>query len=42
MNDEGFAPFRSSGRYHRLRMNLTGNWSTAQGIDVEARGIGRR
>ena len=42
MNDEGFAPFRESGRYHRLRMNLTGNWTTAQGIDVEAREIGRR
>lgn len=41
-NDDGFAPFRKQGRYHRARMNITGNWSFAQGMDVEARDVGRR
>ena len=39
---DGFAPFRAQGRYHRARMNLSGQWSFAQGMDVEARQIGRR
>lgn len=42
MNDQGYMPFRAQGRYHRVRMNITGEWSLAQGIDVEAREIGRR
>ena len=42
MNVDGFCPFRAQGRYHRTRMNLTGNWSNAQGLDVDAREIGRR
>lgn len=41
-NDDGFAPFRKQGRYHRARFNITGNWSFAQGLDVEAREVGRR
>ena len=41
-NDDGFAPFRSSGRYHRARMTLSGGWNKAVGIDVEAREVGRR
>jgi hypothetical protein len=41
-NDDGFAPFRAQGRYHRARMNLSGQWSFAQGMDVEARQVGRR
>lgn len=42
MNVDGFCPFRAQGRYHRTRMNLTGNWSNAQGLDVDARQVGRR
>jgi hypothetical protein len=42
MNDDGFAPFRAQGRHHRARMNISGNWTVAQGIDIEAREIGRR
>jgi len=41
-NTDGFAPFRAQGRYHRARMNLSGQWSFAQGLDVEARQVGRR
>jgi hypothetical protein len=41
-NDGDFAPFRAQGRYHRARMSLSGAWSKAIGIDVEARDIGRR
>lgn len=41
-NDDGFAPFRAQGRYHRARFNISGDWDFAQGIDVEARKVGRR
>ncbi len=38
----GFVPFRAQDRYHRVKMLLSGNWSFAHGIDVEARQVGRR
>lgn len=41
-NSSGFAPFRAQGRYHRARMTISGDWSKALGIDIEAREIGRR
>lgn len=41
-NDDGFCPFRKQGRYHRARFNITGQWEFAQGLDVEAREVGRR
>jgi hypothetical protein len=41
-NADGFVPFRAADRYHRVKMLLSGNWSFAQGIDVEARKVGRR
>lgn len=41
-NADGFSPFREQGRYHRVRFNISGNWSVAHGVDVEAREIGRR
>jgi hypothetical protein len=41
-NDAGFVPFRSQGRYHRARLSLSGGWSKAIGVDIEARGIGTR
>lgn len=41
-NTNGFAPFRDQGRYHRFKMNISGTWSLAQGLDVDAREIGRR
>lgn len=42
LNSEGFYPFRSAARFHRAKLSLTGNWTNIQGIDVEAREIGRR
>lgn len=41
-NTNGFSPFREQGRYHRVRFNISGLWDLAQGIDVDAREIGRR
>ena len=41
-NSAGFSPFRAQGRYHRARMNISGGWNKALGIDIEAREIGRR
>jgi len=41
-NAAGFVPFRAQDRYHRAKMVLTGQWSYAQGMDIEARKVGRR
>jgi hypothetical protein len=41
-NAAGFVPFRAQDRYHRAKMTLTGQWSYAQGMDIEAREVGRR
>lgn len=42
LTDEGFCQHRVQGRFHRARMNISGNWSFAQGIDIEGRTLGRR
>jgi hypothetical protein len=42
LNNDNFCPVRSNGRYHRVRLNLSGEWKKAQGIDVDANAIGRR
>lgn len=36
----GLAPFHNEARYHRARLNGTGEWNKAQGIDVEAASAG--
>jgi len=41
MNAGGFVPFRASGRYHRAKLEFTG-FDYVQGIDIEARKVGRR
>ena len=41
-NASGFVPFRAADRYHRVKVKLSGNWSFAHGIDIEARAVGRR
>jgi len=41
-NTDNYANFRAQGRYHRVRMKMTGEWKSVQGIDIEAREIGRR
>jgi len=42
LNADGFYPFRSSARFHRAKFSLSGLWTNIQGIDIEAREIGRR
>lgn len=42
LNSDNFCPVRSSGRYHRVRLNISGNWTNVQGIDVDAQVRGRR
>ena len=42
LTDEGFCEHRQQGRFHRARMNLTGEWEFAQGLDIEGRPLGRR
>jgi len=42
LNSDNFCPVRSNGRYHRVRLNMTGEWRKAQGIDVDAGVMGRR
>ena len=41
-NADGFVPFRAADRYHRVKMIISGDWSFAHGIDIEARKVGRR
>jgi len=42
ITSEGFIPVRSEGRYHRVRLNISGIWDQVQGIDVDARATGMR
>jgi hypothetical protein len=41
-NAAGFVPFRAQDRYHRAKMYISGNWTFAQGMDIDARKVGRR
>ena len=38
----GDCPMRSTSRYHRLRVDVTGNFKTMSGVDVEAKPTGKR
>lgn len=40
--DTGFCHFRSDARYHRVRVNTSGDFSHAIGVDMEAQKTGRR
>ena len=42
VRDSGDCPLRSTGRYHRLRVNVDGNFDTLSGVDIEARPEGKR
>ena len=42
LNAEGHIPVRSEGRFHRVRINISGDWTQAQGIDVKASATGLR
>lgn len=34
INDEGIAPVRSNARFHTIRLNLSGDWDHALGVDL--------
>ena len=42
LNSENLIPARSNGRYHKVRLNISGEWKKAQGIDVDFGVMGRR
>jgi len=41
-SSEGRASLRSAGRYHRLSVSPTGNWTNAVGVDIEVKPQGGR
>jgi len=41
-NADGLCAVRSSGRFHRVKVNLTDQWEHAMGIDVDAAPAGMR
>lgn len=42
LNDDNNCPVRSNGRYHRVRVNASGTWRYALGVDVDAVALGKR
>jgi hypothetical protein len=41
-SNENRVSLRSSGKYHRIKVGPTGNWTTMAGVDVNIVGRGRR
>ena len=41
-NTSGNCPLRTTDRYHRLRINVSGNFTNMLGVDVESRPEGKR
>ena len=42
INDDGWAPVRANGRFHRVGLNVSGVWTNAHGVDVQAQAAGMR
>ena len=42
VNADGFAPSRQSGRYHRVQVNLSGDFTSIQRLDLDLETLGRR
>ncbi len=42
VRDSGDCPLRTTNRYHRMRISVSGNFSTLSGVDVEIRQEGKR
>lgn len=42
LNAAGFCPVRSANKFHRVRLNLSGEWSQAYAVDYAASRTGRR
>jgi len=41
-NANGRASIRKNARYHRMRANLSGSWTHAQGVEIEGKAMGAR
>jgi len=42
LNNDNTCPIRGSGRYHRIRVSVNGDWRYALGVDIDASAMGRR
>ena len=42
MNSDGRCPVRSAGRFHRVKVTPTGNWTNATFIDIDTEPQGTR
>jgi len=42
LNAAGFCPVRNNSRFHKVRLNLSGAWTQAQSVEVEASAAGSR
>ena len=43
LNTDGYCNVRSNqGRYHKIRLNVSGTWKYIQGVEIEAKTTGKR
>ena len=42
LNNDNTCPIRGSGRYHRIRVSVNGDWRYALGVDIDASAMGKR
>tara|TARA_R100001591_G_scaffold83219_1_gene89767 strand:- start:1121 stop:1579 length:459 start_codon:yes stop_codon:yes gene_type:complete len=43
LNSDGYCNVRSKqGRYHKIRLNVSGTWKYIQGVEIEAKTTGKR
>ena len=42
LNNDNTCPIRGSGRYHRVRVSVNGDWRYALGVDIDASAMGKR
>ena len=42
LTNDNTCPIRGSGRYHRVRVSVTGDWRYALGVDIDASAMGQR
>ena len=43
LNANGYCNIRSNqGRYHKVRLNVSGTWKYIQGVELEAKTTGKR
>jgi len=42
LTSDGYCPVRSNGAFHRVRVDITGEWNLAMGVDVDSKQQGLR